>query len=859
MSWAERCYRALLLLYPEEFRYEYAAEMSDVFRERWRQENRLLLALQAVADVFLSSAREHAALAAHDLRYTVRTLRKSPMFAAAAVLTLALAIGANTAIFSVVNAVLVRPLPFAEPDRLVVVNEKNDKLHLEDFGSSLLNYLSWKEQAHSFVVMGAIGSGNYNLTGRGDPENFTGAAISPSIFPLLGIQPAAGRAFREGEDQPGAPPVAMISQALWKRRFGGVNSLLGAHLTLNGSDYTVVGIAPASLAVLTQGDIWTPLLIDPGREKRLNHVITTVARLQPGVSLRQAQAEMDMVAYRVARQYPEVRDWGIHLLTFFKLFVSDDLRTALLVLLGAVGLVLLIACANIANLLLSRAAARQSEIGVRMAIGAGHGRLIRQLLTESLLLAVCGGAAGLIAALWTIRLMNRGLPPNLLPVPEIPVDRGVLLFGAALTLLTAMLFGLAPAWHAARTDLITMLKHGGRAGVGGGRLARTLLVGGELALTTMLLIGTGLLIRSLLRLDGVALGFRPEGVLTFQVSPPPARYAGPARQWAFYRSLIEGLETLPGVRGAAVSSGLPMSGGAYTTTPALPVGPSRLPLGEALAVDWRAVSPGYFRTMETPLLRGRTFTEQDGPNAPAVTIVSALTARRFWGDGDPIGRVVRLKSSGSQFTVVGVVSDTRNTALARDPSPAVYFSAAARTWPVMDVALRVTGTPEAALPAVRQRLHELDPELPIANVRTLQQWVSASASAPRLNAILLGVFAAVALVISAIGVYGILSYSVSRRVREIGLRMALGAQRASVLRLIVREGMTVAGLGIAVGLAGALALRRVLASLLFGVQAHDPITFVSVSTVLVAIALAACLLPARRAARIDPMTALRED
>jgi putative ABC transport system permease protein len=860
VNWPERSYRAALLLYPEEFRDEYAAEMTQVFRDRWRTESHPVLFFELLADVILTSTHEHLRMLLNDLRYAVRTLRKTPIFAAAVVLTLALGIGANTAIFSVVNAVLLRPLPFAEPDRLVVVNEKNDRLHLEDFGSSVLNYLSWKEQAQSFESLGAIGSGNYNLTGRGDPENFAGATISPSLFSLLGIQPVAGRSFREDEDRPGAAPVAMISEALWTRRFGADASLIGHHLTLNGAVYTVVGIAPESLPVLTQGDIWTPLVIDPGREKRLNHVITTVARLKRGITLRQAQVEMDTVARRVAQQYPEVRDWGIHLQTFFRLFVSDQLQAALLVLLVAVAFVLLIACANVSNLLLSRAAARQTEIAVRTAMGAGRGRLIRQLLTESMLLSLCGGAAGLLAALWTIRLMNRGLPPDLLPIPQIPVDRGVLLFAIALTMGAGLIFGLAPAWRTSRTDLIGILKQGGRSGTAGGRTsAHNLLVGAELALATMLLIGAGLLMQTLMRLQKVTLGFHPEGVLTFQVSPPPARYPGVGKQWVFYRSLIEALESIPGVRGAAVSSGLPMGGGAYTTTPAAPAGPSQLPPGEALAVDWRHVSPGYFRTMEIPVLRGRNFTDQDSVGAQPVIIISQQTARKFWGDRDPLGRTVRLKSAGLDFTVIGVVGDARNTALGRDPAPAMYFSAAARIWPVMDVALRVAGKPEAALPSVRRKIHELDPELPIATVRTMEQWVSHSASPSRLNAVLLGAFAGVALLIAAIGVYGVLSYSVNRRVREIGLRIALGARRHNVLQLVVREGMAVALAGIGAGLAGAFGLRRTLSSLLFGVQAHDPATFAVVASVLATIALAACLLPARRAASIDPLVALREE
>ena len=860
MSWPERCYGALLLLYPEEFRHEYADEMARLFRDRWGAESRPWLLLQIAADTILSSTWERFDMLLNDVRYALRTLRQSPLFAAAAIMTLALGIGANTAIFNVVNAVLVRPLPFTAPDRLIVVNERNDKLHLQDFNSSVLNYLSWKEQATSFESMGALGSSNYNLTGRGEPENYSGAVISPSVMPLLGIQPVAGRLFHEGEDRPGAPPVAIIGENLWKGRFGRDMSLLGGRLTLNGIIYTVVGIAPPSLSVLAPGEIWTPMTIDPGREKRLNHVIVTIARLKPGVTVSQAQAEMDTVASRVAQQYPEVKDWGIHIQTFFRLFVSPELQTALLVLLGSVAFVLLIACANVANLQLSRAAARQVEIAVRTALGAARSRIMRQLLTESMLLSLCGGAAGLLAALWTIRLINHSLPHNVLPVPQVSIDGSVLLFALVLTVLTGLVFGLAPAWHTSRTDLNTVLKQGGRSSTGAGRaLARNLLVGAELALATALLIAAGLLIQTLLRLQHVPLGFRPEGLLTFQVSPPAARYATPAQRWALYRSLIAALESLPGSQGAAVSSGLPMGGGSYTTTPAAPVGPSNLPSGSAIAVDWRIVSPDYFRTLDIPLLRGRTFSVNPDFNAPPQIIVSQQTAQKFWGNRDAIGRTVRLTSSGIQLTVVGVVGDSRNTTLARDPSPAMYFSAVTRVWPVMDVAVRMAGKPETALADIRRKIHEIDPDLPIANVRTLEQWISLNASSPRLNAVLLGSFAAVALLIAAIGVYGVLSYSVNQRVREIGVRIALGADRSHVLQLVVRGGMTVALAGIAAGLACAFALGHVLSSLLFGVPAHDPVTFVLVACILAGIAFVACLLPARRAAGIEPVVALREE
>src|SRR5579871_2495554 len=428
-----------------------------------------------------------------DIRYTVRTLRRSPTFTAAVLLTMALTIGANTAIFSVVNAVLIRPLPFASPDRLMQVAEKNDKLNLPNFGASVLNYLSWKEQTRA-LDLAAFGFASFALTGRGDPEQFQGAPISPSLLPVLGAKPLLGRGFREGEDRPGAEPVAMISETLWRRRFGADPSVIGMHVTLNGADRSIVGIAPAALPFLITGDIWIPLTIDPGRELRLNHVITVVGRLRDGVSMKEAQSEMNVISARVGAQYPEVKDWGIRLITFQSTFVPDELRTTLLVLLSAVGFVLLIACANVANLLLSRAAARQKEIAVRTAMGASHARMVLLLLVESLLLSMIGGIAGLASALGTIRLMDRFLPPGLLPVPEIGVDSTVLIFALSITLGTGLLFGLAPAWHAAKTDLNTVLKQAGRSSVGGQKqIVRHALVAGELALATVLLIAAGLL------------------------------------------------------------------------------------------------------------------------------------------------------------------------------------------------------------------------------------------------------------------------------------------------------------------------------------------------------------------------------
>lgn len=793
-----------------------------------------------------------------DVQYAARTLRKSPVFAVAAVLTLALGIGGNTAIFSVVNAVMVRSLPFSEPDRLVRIFEKNDKEHLPQFASSVLNYLSWKEQSQSFESIGAIGYLSLNLTGRGDPEQLDGGTITPSIFPLLGIHPVMGRSFQEGDDLPGAPPVAMLSEGLFKRRFGGDPSLIGKAISLNGVSTTVVGIAPRSLFFLTNANVSLPLVIDRKKEFRLQHQTIAVARLKPGITLQQAQAEMNAVAGRMSQQYPEMKDWGVLLMDFPHWFVANDLRTALLALLGAVAFVLLIASANIANLLLSRATARQKEIAVRTALGAGRSRLLSQFMTESLVLAVIGGAAGLLIAVWGVHAINAALPPNSLPVPDIPVDATVLLFAAVVTLVTGFLFGMAPAWHALKTDLSRILNSGGRSSTGAARPAlRNWLVGGELALATVLLIGAGLLIQSLQRLQQVRLGFEPEGLLTFQIALPPAKYSAPGKNWGFFQQMLDSVRSLPGVQGAAVSSGIPLGAGIYSTTPANTIGKTLLAAGTALPIDWRVVSPDYFHTMGIQLLRGRYFDEHDNAEAPGVTIVSQATASKLWGDDDPIGRQVHVIGNGKNYTVVGLVSDVRHNALNQEPNPAMYYSVAARQSPIMDVVVRTHGKPEAALPGIRRKIHELDAELPLSNIRTMDQWISNSAAQPRLNTVLLAVFAGVAVLIAVIGIYGVLAYSVTQRTSEIGVRIALGAQQGDLQRLIVREGMTVGLAGIGAGLMGAFALSRVLAGMLFETKIHDPATFLSIPVLLAVVALAACYVPARRASRVDPIVALR--
>jgi putative ABC transport system permease protein len=791
-----------------------------------------------------------------DIRYAFRLLRKSPLFTVTVALVIAVGIGASTAIFSVVNAVLLRPLPFADPDRLMQVSEKNDSLHQPTFGVSALNYLSWKERARSFSALGAVQFGTFTLSGHGDPENYTGNLISASLMPLLGLQPIAGRVFTDADERVGAVPVAMIGESLWRRRFGGDRNVIGQPATLNGVSYTIVGIAPRALTILTNGDVWLPLVIDPPKEIRLNHVLFVAGRLRPGVSRQAAQAEMDAVSARMQQDYPEIRGWGVNVVTFTDTFVSAELRRALLVLLGAVVFVMVIVSANVANLLLARAFDRQKEMAVRAALGAVRARLLRQLLIESVLLSGLGGAIGVVAAVWGVAWLETTLPSNVLPVPDIGVDRVVVGFACAVTLLTGVVFGLAPAWHGARTDVGAALKDAGRSATGAASpLLRRGLAAAELALATVLLVGAALLGRSLLALQRVPLGFNPDNLLTMQVSLPPTRYTN-AQRVVFLRDLDAALNAVPGVDHAALTSGLPFGAGNYTRSPFIPIASRIVEPGGGVPVDWRTVSPGYFMTMGIPLLRGRVFTDADTGSAPDVMVISRATARMMWGDEDAVGRVIRRSADKKDFTVVGVVGDVRSTTL-NSESPTLYYSNGVRTWPLMDVVIRTSADRASTVAAVREIVQRMDSELPLSNVRPMTEWIITSAAQPRLNAALLALFAGMALLVAGVGTYGVLAYSVSQRTKELGLRMALGADRGSVLRLVVVEGMGTGAAGIVAGMVVAGLLGRALSALVFGVSVWDLPTYAGVSALLALIAFVSCVVPAIRASRVDPMVALR--
>ena len=795
----------------------------------------------------------------NEIRFALRVMRRTPVFSAAVILTVTLAIAATTSIFSVVNSVLLKPLPFREPAKLVQVAEKNDKLKLPVFGSSVLNFVSWREQSHSFDALAGVGYTSYTLTGSGEPEQFSGNTISPALIRVLGIPPLAGRGFNDDEEKPGGPAVAMIGEGLWKRRFGADLGIVGRTIALNGAPTTVVGIAPRGLNLISGGDIYTPLIVDPSKEIRLSHTIQTFGRLKKGVSLQQAQAEMDTVSRSMGQQYPEIRDWGIHLISMFDTVIGPELKTRVLLLFWAVVLVLLVACANIANLLLARSAARQNEMGIRTAIGASRGQLVRQLLLESLLLSIVGGIFGLAGTALVIHVINKTVTQGVLPIPRVTLDANVLWFALGLTILTGLVFGIVPAWRTAKADINSVLKQGGRGS--SGRVSHRLrnsLAAIELALATVLLIGAGLFLRSLMNLERVRVGFDPQALLTFQLAPPSAKYPLDGKAQQFYRALLDSLQATPGVRAAAVSSGIPFGAGNYSTHPMLTTEPSVLPPETKVPVDWRSVSPGYFTALRIPLLRGRDFTDADGP-APSqpVMIVSQSTARKFWGDADPIGHTLRRSAKPEiAFSIVGVVGDVRDQALNQE-SPTLYYPMGFRVWPLMDVVVRTDGQPEALLPAVRQKIHDLDPELALANVKTMQDWLSTSAAQPRLNTLLLSIFAFLALLIASIGIYGVLAYSVSQRTQEIGVRMALGTTPQGVLRMTLLDGMKVAAIGMGCGVIAAVALGETVSSLVFGVNVRDLGTFVLVVVTLAIVTIVACAIPALRASRVSPLVALR--
>jgi putative ABC transport system permease protein len=803
----------------------------------------------------------------HDLRYGVRMLWKNPGFTAVAVVALALGIGANSAIFSVVNTVLLRPLPYKEPERLVMVWEDDSKHGFPNDTPAAANYVDWRDQNQVFEGMAALADQSFNLTGAGDPERIDGKRVNANLFELLGVAPQHGRAFAAEEDRPGANKVVILSQALWQRRFGSDAGIVGKTLTLNGEGHTVVGVMPASFQFPDrQAELWVPIAFTQQEEaSRGRHYLQVVARLKQGVTLKRAQAEMSTIAARLQQQHPEQNtDLGTSVEPLHEHLVGD-IRPALLVLLGAVGFVLLVACANVANLLLARAAVRQKEIALRTALGASRLRLIRQFLTESVLLAALGGLIGLLLSVWGVTLLKSFIPENISQVKAIAVDARVLGFTLLVTLLTGLVFGLAPAAQASKFNLNETLKEGGRdaAAARGGNRIRGLLVIAEVAVSLVLLVGAGLLINSFLRLRNVDPGFRTDNLLTMSVVLPQQKYPDHARRTAFYTDMIRRVEALPGVRSASVTNWIPLvkqgdSLGVTIEGQPVPVpGQGKLPI-----IATRIVGPHYFGTMGIQLLQGRVFEEgRDRVDSPCVIVVGEAVARRYWPDESPLGK--RLvpgtpESPEDWCQVVGVVKDVRQFELAAEPKPQMYLTyAQAGFFAPRHLVVSTEGDPLALAGLVRKTVWDVDRDQPVSNVNTMEGVLSESIARQRFSTLLFGVFAGVALVLAAVGIYGVMSYSMAQRTREIGIRMALGAQKRDVLKLAVGQGLRLVAIGVAIGLAGALALTRVMSSLLYGVSATDPATLVTISLVLIAVALLASYIPARRAAKVDPLIALR--
>jgi putative ABC transport system permease protein len=798
-----------------------------------------------------------------DLRFGIRTLLERPGFTLIVIITIALGIGMNTAIFSVVNAVLLRPLPGRDSDRFVTVYHDYPKINATRRVSAA-SFIDYSGQGDVFESAAALQGVSLNLTGQGEPERIDGRRVSASYFQTIGIDAEVGRTFLPEEEQPGKHHVALISHSLWQQRFGADPNIAGRAVELNGETYTVIGVIPP--IVQQYNTVWIPLALTPEQKAdRTRENLWMIARLKPGVSRERAQASMNVLARRVMQEHPENYpaggEWGVRVDSRFE-EVVQGFRPALHVLLGAVGFVLLIASANVSNLLLARSAARGKEMAIRAALGAGRLRVIRQLLTESLLLALVGGGLGTLAAWWGTDLLINLNRDNLPRAQEYSMDSRVLAFALGLSVLTSLLFGLAPALQASKTDLIKTLKEGG-LGAAGSRRAyfRSLLVVAEIALTLILLIGGGLMLKSFVRLLQVDPGFRPDNLLTMQLSLPDYRYREARQARGFYSQVLERVKALPGVQSAGLVSQLPLSGSNASGAFAIE-GRTTLSRGQASQAEIRAASPEYIQTLGVPLRAGRYFSERDKAESAKVMIIDETLARLYWPHEEPLGKRVGLSPSGEQiwYEIIGVVGSVKQRGLDEEYRGTLYIPYdQAPPFRNLFLAARTGAEPTSITSAVREAIQTLDRNQPVSQVKTMERRIIESVAQRRFSVVLLGLFAAVALVMAASGLYGIISYLVSQRTHEIGVRMALGARARDVLKMVIRQGFGLALAGIAVGLSGALILTRWMKVMLYGVSATDPQTFALIALLLVAIALLACFVPARRATKVDPMVALRRD
>ncbi|MEO5894240.1 MAG: ABC transporter permease [Vicinamibacterales bacterium] len=793
-----------------------------------------------------------------DLRYATRLLLRTPGFAVVAVLTLALGIGANTAIFTVVNALLLKPLPYAHPDRLVMVWQdfRARSGPIDEWGTPG-NYVDWRAQTEVFEEIAMIGGWRPTLTGGPEAEPLAGEQVTHEYFSVLGVAPVLGRNFSADDDVPKAPRVTIISDQLWKRRFGGQASALGQTITLSGVPHDIVGVLPAGFRPIIAGaaELWRPMQLNTATPSRGAITLRSIARLPEGVSVDRAQVLATALARQLETQYPKSNEKvGFHL-TPLHARVVGDIKPGLLALLGAVAFVLLIACANIANLLLARGSARGRELAVRLSLGAARGRVIRQLLTESILLAAVGGILGMLLGVWAVDALIAIAPADAPRVSEIRLDLTVFAFAALLTIVTGVLFGLVPALHSSRADVTRALKDGSRgSSAAGGRQIRRSLIVAEVALALMLLTGGGLLLQTFVHLQQADLGFNPEGLLVGAVNPPNASYNTPARHLAFYDQVLEKASTLPGVRKAALASVLPLSGDSDTNF-LIEGRPAPRTSSETPVTWYRLVSASYFDTMGMQLRRGRAFERREA--MPSV-VVNETMAKKFFPGEDPIGHRINLGGEGTQwFTIIGVAADARARGAREAPKVETFVPYWQLTEPGMVVVLKTDGNPTQLTSSLKQVVAGIDRNVPIANVTTLATMVGESIEQPRFFATLAAAFAFLALVLAAIGIYGVMAYAVEQRTMEIGVRMALGAKPSEVFRLVVADGLKLTALGIGVGLAGSIVLARWLRTLLFGVAPGDPLTLAATAGVLLLVAAVACYIPARRATRVDPMVALR--
>jgi putative ABC transport system permease protein len=800
-----------------------------------------------------------------DLRYAFRLLAKSPGFAAIAILTLALGIGANTAIFSVVNGVLLRPLAFRDPSRLVIVAEKSS---FPTISTSYQNFVDWRDQSRSFESMEGTRATGLSLTGAGDPELLTARMATAGLFPLLGVEAREGRTFLPEEDKPGSAPVVLLTYGLWQRRFGGSKEIIGKPITLDSRPYTVVGVLPPGFQLLQPADVFVPFVpwaVTLPDDRNWHPGIIAIARLKPGVSREQARTEMVGITKRLELQYPIYNTGTSADVVGLQDQLVQNVRPALILLLGAVSLVLLIACVNVANLLLARASSRGREVAIRTAMGAGRGRVVRQLLTESVLLSLGGGLLGILfawASLGPLLKISAGSVPQVVPIE---LDRSVLVFTFAVSLLTGLFFGLVPALRTAKLDLRETLNEGSRgstSGPGQHRL-RGVLVASEIALAVLLLVGSGLLLRSFSRLQDVPPGFQADHLLVADIPLSQTAYAKPEQRYQFFDRLVERAKALPGVRSAGAASFLPVSGGGSVIHFNITGHPPKTP-HDYVAAGYRTVTPNYLETLGVPLLRGRLLTPADNDKASAVVVINASMAAKYFPNENPLGKRLQLGATPENdvptMEIVGVIGDVR-PGLGVDPQTEMYlpYRQADLILPVfqLSVVLRTAADPQLQTAALRSALAEIDPNQPLVKVRTMEDNMAATVAQPRFRTWLIGIFAAVALVLAGVGVYGVMSYTVTQRTNEIGIRVTLGAQSEEVFKAIVGEGLRLALTGVSIGIAAALALTRLLQSFLFGISAYDPITFLGVALLLTMVAAAASFFPARRATLVDPIVALR--